>query len=310
MGNYGNDIRTFVSPSMGFQATSMLDELCTLDVLPQRKLTHSLKPLCSTRMRNTLNTVHAKKKKAWVSTYVYTICWKNETRFYHFCRRPRRACAPCSAPTSTRDLRAERIPCCCRSCRSVVGRQASAVENASTWNGRRRRGRRVFEFKNITTEYIKKYWTRTRTKTRTPPPHTRSIVENLSAVIIFRIGPCRDAHACTDDDDDDDDDAFIARLIVSDVDDCVVGRGWLADKSGEKREKKKRKPIFFDFRLAPFVRRSVAYAKRRRNDIRVSRPRNVLSRDMPRRSRLWRPNAVTRHKSQESSRQPASQPAS
>lgn len=37
-------------------------------------------------------------------------------RFYHFCRRPRRACAPCSAPTSTRDLRAVRIPCCWPSC--------------------------------------------------------------------------------------------------------------------------------------------------------------------------------------------------
>lgn len=43
-----------VLPSVGFQATSMLDELCTLDVFPQRKLTHSLKPPCS--MRNTLNT--------------------------------------------------------------------------------------------------------------------------------------------------------------------------------------------------------------------------------------------------------------
>lgn len=43
-----------VLPSAGFQATSMLDELCTLDVFPQRKLTHSLKPPCS--MRKTLKT--------------------------------------------------------------------------------------------------------------------------------------------------------------------------------------------------------------------------------------------------------------
>lgn len=43
-----------VLPSVGFQATSILDELCTLDVFPQRRLTHSLKPPCS--MRNTLNT--------------------------------------------------------------------------------------------------------------------------------------------------------------------------------------------------------------------------------------------------------------
>lgn len=48
-----------ILPSAGFQATSMLDELCTLDVFPQRKLTHSLKPPCS--MRNTLKTGNKKK---------------------------------------------------------------------------------------------------------------------------------------------------------------------------------------------------------------------------------------------------------
>lgn len=80
MGNYRNDIRTIVLPSMGFQATSMLDEFCTLDVLPQRKLTHSLKPLCSTRMRNTLNTVHAHTGKKNVSNLRMCIQFIEKTR--------------------------------------------------------------------------------------------------------------------------------------------------------------------------------------------------------------------------------------
>lgn len=97
-------------PSVGFQATSMLEELCTLDVLPHRKLTHSLKPPCS--MRNTLNTATPRDLMAgFNSRFQKYYSLKKNTTAYHSFLRPRREYAPCSVPKSTQDPRARCIPC-------------------------------------------------------------------------------------------------------------------------------------------------------------------------------------------------------